>query len=792
MHFRKNLLFILINKLSLILFANGFSAPTESVDFVDPFIGTDFYAHTFPGSALPFSMVQLSPDGGNRGWDYSSGYQFRDNTIMGFSHTHYSGSGWASNGDLLFMPTVDNIIRTRPGDKENPDAGYRSRFSHDDESASPGYYAVKLQDYNIQVELTSTRRAGFHRYTFPKAKNAHILIDLAHCLGIPAEGNSHIKFIDRQNIEGYKASSGGTVYFAAKFSRPFQAYGTWDNSYDKPETQETVNPYKNAESGPEIGAFINYQTSENEVVLVKVGISLVSVEGAHKNLQSEIPDWNFDRVHDEARAVWNEELKKIEINGGTDEQKQIFYTALYHSFLAQYISNDVDGKYIGMDGNVHVAKDFDNYPTFLAWDTFRSEQPLMTLVASEHVNDVIKSIEKKVRHYGWLPAQHVKNNFGQGMVGDHLVPMIVDAYKKGFTGFNAEYLYQAMKTKATQQPPLPLSPGIGREGLEYYQNLGYNPADRVRESVSNTLEAAYDDACIATMAKALGKDEDYELFNKRSQNYKNVFDAQTQFMRPRLEDGSWLKMCDRAPEIAKNGGHSYYDCFDPLWIGRSPNRHFTESNAWQYLWFVPHDVQGLIGLFGGREHFIKKLDTFFDMSPEPTGGNYVGAVGTIGQYVHGNQPSHQIAYFYNYAGAPWKTQEKVHQVMDNLYQTGPAGICGNEDMGSLSSWYVLSAMGLYSVCPGQNIYVIGSPLFAKATIHLKTPYEKGQFTIKANNVSTKNKYIQSATLNGKSFDRSWIRHSEIVSGGTLVFEMGLQPNKEWATGPESAPPSMNE
>ena len=787
-----------LNKLNLIpitiallgLFSFSCEQSPEPVDFVDPFIGTDFFAHMFPGPGLPFGMVHLSPDVHTRGWTYASGYQHADNSIMGFSHTHYSGVGMVAKGDLLIMPTVGQKLQVTPGTRKNPDEGYRSRFEHADETASPGYYSVHLKDYDIEAELTVTTRAGMHRYTFPESEDSHILIDLGHIIGDAPTGKSHLEFVNNNTIEGYKMSQEATLYFVAEFSKPFAAYGTWDGGYATPESGASLFPYKSAESGSNIGAFVNYRTHSNETILVKVGLSYVSVKGARHNLKTEIPGWDFDRVKSEAKNIWNRELKKIGIAGGTEDQKQVFYTALYHSLLAQVISSDVDGKYFGMDGEIHVAEDYDFFPSFLCWDTYRSEHPLMTLVEPEHVNDMIKSIVSKTKNYGWLPAQHHRNVFGQGMVGDHLVPIIVDAYMKGFRDYDVDFIYEAMREKATGLPPSPLPESAGRSGLQYYMELGYAPVDKVTESVPNTLELAYNDWCIAQMAQELGREADYELFMQRAHNYLNLFDPATQFMRPRNHDGSWLKSCGNRPaEIIKIGDHSTYDCFDPLLVGRRPNRYFTESNAWQYIWSVQHDINGLVDLFGTTSAFVSKLDSLFTMSPEISKPKYVGVVGTIGQYVHGNQPSHHVAYLYNYVGMPWKTQERAHQVMD-LYRTGPGGLCGNEDMGSLSSWYVLSALGIYPVSPGQNVYVIGSPLFEKATIKLSSPYDAGEFTIQANHVSLVNKYIQSATLNGESMSKTWISHEEIVNGGTLIFEMGPEPNLDWGSNVADIPPSM--
>ena len=747
--------------------------------WVDPFIGTDYFAHLFPGATVPFGMVQLSPDTYTKGWTYAVGYQWADSSIMGFSHTHYSGVGMTAEGDILLMPVVSQHLQVEPGPPGDPDAGYRSRFSHERETASPGYYSVMLDDYGVKAELTTTRRVGVHRYTFPASENAYILLDLGHSLGDRDLGRAHLEIVDDHTIRGYKPSYEATVYFVAQFSRPFDAYGTWDAGYRTPESSASLFPWKSAETGKKVGAFVRYHTRQGEQVVVKVAISYVDLEGAARNLQAEVPGWDFDSVRTAARESWNRELSRIALQKATTEQRTVFYTALYHAVLAQRIFQDVDGRYVGMDGKIHKLERGDFYPSFFCWDTYRSEHPLMTIIEPEHVDDMIRSIELKTRHYGWLPAQHHRNRFGQGMAGDHLVPIIVDAYVKGFRDWDTVFLFEAMYRKATRLPPPPLPPSAGRSGLLDYMRLGYVPVDRRPESVSNTLELAYDDWCIAQMAAAMGREDAAAVMLRRARNYRNLFDTLTRFMRPRLADGRWLPACgDRPMGIARHGDHTYYDCFDPLWVGRRPNRYFTESNAWQYLWSVQHDVPGLIDLFGGPGPFVAKLDTFFTMSPEIHGPKYVGVVGTIGQYVHGNQPSHHVAYLYDYAGMPWKTQERVRQVLA-LYRTGPGGICGNEDMGSLSSWYVLSSMGFYPVAPGSARYMIGSPLLEKVVIRKNLPWQQDDLVIRAENVSRKNKYIQSATLNGKPLERPWITHKEITAGGELVFVMGPTPNKTW-------------
>jgi predicted alpha-1,2-mannosidase len=775
---------------------SGFSSHTavsvqtkDPVDYVDPFIGTDFFGHTFPGACLPYAMVHLSPDVNNQGWTYCAGYAYSGNSIMGFSHTHWSGVGMVNGGEILIMPAVGDKLQVIPGSINNPGEGYRSRFDHEDESASAGYYSVFLKDCRVKAELTSTRRAGFHRYTFPKSNNSRIIIDLGHNIGtMKTDGKSELKIVNNNMIEGVKSAGLGKVYFVAEFSKPFAYYGTFDIGYKTPESDGGIFPYKNGETGDKIGAFVYFKTSENEQVLVKVGISYVSIEGAGKNLNEEIPGWDFDQTRRNAREIWNRELSKIKIDGTTEDNKQIFYTSLYHSILAQYISQDVDGKYSGPDGKVHEAKGYDYYGSFSCWDTYRTQHPLLTLIAKDHVNDFIKSIVAKTKEYGWLPAQHFLNVFGEAMVGDHLVPIIVDAYMKGFRDFDVDFIYNAMRKKALELPSPPLPVSAGRSGLKYYMEVGYTPIDKVTEAVSNTLEMAYDDWCIAQLAKELGKKDDYILFLNRAHNYEKLWDPETEFMRPKKYDGTWLESLNgHEQEIIKEGDHSYYKYFDPLLVGRRPNRHYTESNAWQYIWAVQHDIQGLIALFGCNKEFISKLDTFFTMSPDITPPKYIGVVGTVGQYVQGNQPSHHVAYLYNYAGAPWKTQERVRHVTEELYRIGPGGICGNEDMGSLSSWYVFSALGFYPVTPGSTYYVIGSPMFREVTIDLGN---NKVFVISALNNSKENKYIQSAALNGKVMTRTWISQKEITDGGVLRFEMGREPNKKWGCKPEDAPPSM--
>ncbi|MCE1199320.1 MAG: GH92 family glycosyl hydrolase [Marinilabiliales bacterium] len=756
--------------------------------FANPILGTDFFGHTYPGASLPFAMIHVSPDCNTNGWTYSAGYAYSDHSIIGFSHTHFSGTGMVSGGDILLQPYVSEKLKIVPGAIDHPEEGYRSSFSHAEETAAPGYYSVYLKDNLVRVELTATKRAAMHRYTFPKSLCAKVILDIGHQIGsAPSTGKSRVDILNDRRVEGCKSSDRGTVYFVAEFSKPFEYYGTFDATYKTPESGGSIFPYKSSETGDKIGAFFSFQTNENEQIVVKVAISYVDLDGARKNLKEEMPDFDFDKVRKAANDTWNQQFSRIEISGATDKQKEIFYTALYHSLLAQYISQDVDGRYLGMDSKIHKAEGYDFYGSFSCWDTYRSQHPFLTLIAPDHVNDFLKSIAAKVRDFGWLPAQHFLNVYGEGMVGDHLIPVVVDAYMKGFRDFDYNLVYQAMHKKALELPKPPIPASAARSGLEWYLKLGYTPFDKVTESVPNTLELSYDDWCIAQMAGALGKKADSELFLKRALNYRNVWDGSVEFMRPKRSDGTFLEALNgREQAIDSLGKHTWYRYFDPLLVGRRPSRHYTESNAWQYIWSVQHDVKGLIDLFGSNEKFNAKLDQFFTMDPNITPPKYVGVVGTIGQYVHGNQPSHHVAYLYNYSGEPWKTQERARQVCEQLYKSGPGGLCGNEDMGSLSSWYALSAMGIYAVTPGLPLYNIGSPLFGRVTLSL--PGNR-QFVIEARNNSAENKYIQSATLNGKPFDRCWISHDEITAGGTLVFEMGPKPSRQW--GVKSPPPSLS-
>jgi len=743
-------------------------------DFVNPFVGTDFHGHTFPGAALPGGMVQLSPDTGTEGWDWSSGYHYSDSSLLGFSHLHRSGMGAGDWGDVLLIPTTGEL-KVTPGSKENPGEGYRSRFSHEEETASPGYYSVKLKDYGVQAELTVSERAGFHRYTFPESDAAHIIIDAGHGIRENYRVGSEVKILSDTEIVGHRKSHGfvkhKNVYFCAKFSKPFKSSGTW--------TDDVLKEISDEASGKYIGAFVNYETSEKETIEVKVGISYTSIEQARLNLDTEIQGWNFDGIKQKAEERWNNALRKIEIevpeaNGEAynHRKKVTFYTALYHALLFPATFSDVDGKYAGLDNQVHTATDFTYLSDFSLWDTYRAEMPLLTLIEPRRNVDAIRTMLAQYEQGGWLPTpQQFGNSYTNDMIGDHPVAAILDAYQKGISDFDAEKAYEAVKKNAMETPPDD-HPSRGRRGLDDYLEYGYIPYDKLRESVSRTLEYAYNDWCVAQFAKALGKTADYELFMKRAASYKNVIDETTGLARPKNSNGKWLTP------------------FNPTFVGHGDERHYTEANAWQYTWFVPHDVQGLVELEGGRQNFLNKLDTLFTMSSDVQ-ETTSDVTGLIGQYAHGNEPSHHTLYLYNYAGAPWKTQELARKVMDELYHDGPDGLCGNEDMGQMSAWYVLSAMGFYPVAPGQNVYAIGSPEFSKVTVHLdRSYYNAGQFVVEVLNNSKENKYIQSAVLNENSLDKPWFAHEQIKNGSTLVFRMGPEPNKSWGSRPEDAPPSL--
>lgn len=724
----------------LLFFLASCQQSKELSDYVNPFTGTGGHGHTYPGAAVPFGMVQLSPDTRLTGWDGCSAYHYSDSVVYGFSHTHLSGTGVSDYGDILFMPTTGQV-KLQKGSPENRSEGYCSRFSHNNEVAEAGYYKTYLDDYGVEVELTATERAGFHHYRFTRKEEANVILDLEHRDKVL---DSYLKIVSDTKIEGYRISDAWArkqyVYFVAEFSKPFTTFGIAENDTVKADLKELTSTA--------IKAFFKFDTKSDEILKLKVGISGVDIEGARKNLEKEIPDWDFDKIKSSAKAKWNKELSKIEVTSSDKEKKEIFYTSLYHSFLNPNVYTDVDGRFRGTDLKVHQAHDFTNYTVFSLWDTYRATHPLFTLVQQERTTDFIKTFLVQYQKGGILPMWELAGNYTQCMIGYHAVPVIADAYLKGITDFDAEKALEAMIYSAEHT----------QLGLEAYQKYGFIALDKEHESVSKNLEYAYDDWTIAQMAKAMGKNEIYEKFIVRAQYYKNLFDKETGFMRPKM-NGGWQKP------------------FDP----KEVNFNFTEANSWQYSFYVPQDVSGLIALHGGEEAFDKKLDNLFSESSNTTGRHQVDITGLIGQYAHGNEPSHHIAYLYNFVGKPWKTQEKIHQIMREMYTNKPDGLCGNEDCGQMSSWYVLSAMGFYPVTPGSTDYAIGTPLFEEVKLNAG----KKPFVIKANNLSEENFYIRSVSLNGEDYTKSFISHQAILEGGELVFEMGNTPNKEWAKAEEN-------
>ncbi len=736
---RKTTLLLLISG----VFYNATLAQKSPADYVNTFIGTGGHGHTYPGATLPFGMVQLSPDTRLEGWDGCSGYHYDDNYIYGFSHTHLNGTGVPDLCDILFMPTTGE---TRWNNGSDGKPGYGSHFKHSSENSETGYYKVSLDDYRITAELTATTRVGMHCYTFPASNESNILVDLFHRDEVL---ESSIKVISDTQIEGLRRSRSWAenqyVYFVAEFSKPFLSY---EIAVDN-KTQPGITSDENKKN---IKAIFHFNTTKGEKIYVKVGISAVNEKGAGLNLNSEIPDWDFEKVRSDAKAAWNNELSKIEVEGGTEQQKTVFYTALYHTMVNPNTFMDVDGYYRGRDLKVHRDNSFTNYTVFSLWDTYRAFHPLMAIIDQKRTLDYIKTFLTQYDQGGLLPVWELYANETFCMIGYHSVPVIVDAYLKGINGFDTEKALEAMRKSATRE---------GNIGLKALDQNGFISTEDESESVSKTLEYAYDDWCIAQFAKSIGKNDEYNYFIKRGQNYKSMFDASTGFMRART-----------------NGG--WFNPFDPFEV----NFNYTEANSWQYSFTAVQDMDGFIQLQGGKQNLAKKLDQLFSVSSKTSGRDQSDITGLIGQYAHGNEPSHHIAYLYPFVGQPWKTQKLVHQIMNTFYRNNPHGLTGNEDCGQMSAWAVMSAMGFYQVTPGTAEYVIGTPWFSKVTINL----ENGKkFSINAKGVSTNNFYIQSATLNGKRHDASFLKHEDIMNGGELTFVMGSKPNKTWGTGTASEP-----
>lgn len=712
------------------------------IDYVNPFIGTDGHGHTYPGATVPFGMVQLSPDNGRGGWDWCSGYHYSDSLIAGFSHTHLSGTGIGDLCDISVMPTVGRA----------PDAiSVKSKFSHKQEIAKPGYYSVLLKDYNVWAELTTSIRCGMHRYSFPESSDATIRFDLGFAINWDSPTESYFRKIDDTTFVGHRFSTGWAkdqkVYFAVRLSKPIKDMVLFSDKLRQNDALEA--------KGKEVISHLIFNTKNGEKIMMKVGLSFADVEGAVQSL-GEIPGWNFDKAKANAENIWERELRKVQINTEDLALKQTFYTALYHTYLAPVIYSDPYGNYKGADGKIHKGSMVTTVQSL--WDTFRAANPLLTITQTEIVPSIINSYLAFYDQYGLLPVWDLHFNETNTMTGYHAIPVIADAIMKGIPGFDYNKAFEAMKKSASQNI----------RGTDLYRQYGYIPQDKHGSSVTITLEYAYDDWCIAQVAKKLGRTADFSTFIKRSRSWRNLFDRKKGFARAKDSNGKWIEP------------------FDPYYSEHDFSKAaYTEGNAWQHSWFVPQDVFTLINLHGGVNKFVKKLDTLFTISSEIKGENASPDIsGMIGQYAHGNEPSHHIAYLYSYAGMPHKTAEKVKLIRDSLYSAKPDGLCGNEDCGQMSAWYVFSALGFYPVNPASGQYVIGTPAAGNAFILMPTgkPFE-----IKATNLSSKNIYIQEATLNGVPYTKSFIMHQDLLNGGLLELKMGEKPSKKWGTGMEDFP-----
>jgi predicted alpha-1,2-mannosidase len=724
------------------LWASTCPAQGRLTSEVNPFIGTGGHGHTYPGPSLPFGMVQPGPDTRLTGWDGCSGYHYSDARIFGFSHTHLSGTGVADYADVLLMPTTGKV-RFNNGADGTP--GYSSSFSHAREEASPGYYAVSLDDHGVFAELTTTLRVGFHRYSFPRNRRAHVILDLAHRDRVTDAG---LRIENGTDVVGWRHSTGWAadqrVFFVIRFSRPFTDAGLAIDDREQAGLRGA--------RGTSVKARFDFGDAGGPL-LVKVGLSFVDLEGARRNLEAELPGWNFEATRAAAADAWERELGRIRVSGGTRDQRAIFYTALYHAMLAPNVFMDADGRYRGRDGRPHVASGFTYYSVFSLWDTFRALHPLLAIIDRARTADFVQTMIRQFEEGGRLPVWELAGNETDTMIGYHAVPVIADAILKGIPGLDAQRAYRAMTHSAEEE----------RFGLGSYKTQGYVAAEEASESVSRTLEYAFDDWCIAMVARHLGLGADADRYLRRAQSWKNLFDPSTGFMRARV-DGFW------------------FTPFDPFEV----NAHYTEANAWQYSFFVPQDVDGLIAAHGGDDPFTRKLDALFAADTRISGTQQADITGLVGQYAHGNEPSHHVAYLYAYAGQAWKTQRTVRQLLDTMYANAPDGLAGNEDCGQMSAWYVLSALGFYPVRPAGGDYVVGAPLFPVATVSL----EHGRrLVVRALGTSSSARYVTALEFDGKPHDRAWLTDAMIARGGELTFAMSDTPATAWAAGPDARPHS---
>ena len=744
---------------------------------VDPFIGTGGEGHTYPGATVPYGMVQLSPDtqikSRKEGYGWAAGYRYDDSTIVGFSHTHFSGTGHSDLGDVLVMP-ISGEPRLERGDVSEPGSGYTSRFRHETETAQPGYYAVTLDDTGVHAELTASARVGWHRYAFPAGKPAHVVVDLRTSMyDYPGKVLwSRLRLRADGTVTGFRETRGWApgrqLYFAMRFSLPISGHALHDTEQDVayrgfPPPGEK-DPRRRAQiEGRQLVAAFDFDQAAGKQLLVKVSISPVSEDNAIANLDTEAPGWDFNDVRAAAKRQWSAALGAVDAQGDADQRKR-FYTALYHTMLGPTLFMDSDGRYRGPDNAVHQVKGWTNYSTFSLWDTYRALHPLMTLLQPpQRTNDVVNSLlaARRESAYGVLPIWAFHGQETWCMIGYHAVPVIADAYMKGIRGYDADEALRAMVASADYGP---------YDGIAQYRELGWVPIDEEGEAASKTLEYAFDDWTISRMARAMGKADAAAEFEKRAGNWKHAFDPSTGFMRARKRDGSF-----REP-------------FDPTASGYGSD--YTEGNAWQYSWYVPQDVAGLAAAHGGADKLLDRLDAVFDAQVDPKIFEHMEDItGLIGWYAHGNEPSHHVAYLYAHAGQPWRTQARLKQIMDSQYAARPDGLAGNDDLGQMSAWYVFTALGFYPVAPGSNQYVIGRPFLPRATLNLPNGR---RFAIVADGVDDAHGYIGSASLNGKPLDRAWLTHEEIMAGGELRFTMQAEPNKAWAADPARRPYSMSE
>ncbi|RVU00963.1 glycoside hydrolase family 92 protein [Mucilaginibacter limnophilus] len=728
---KKNLLCVLL------LLITYFSYAQKKVKYVDPMIGAGGHGHVFVGASVPFGAVQLGPSNIHKGWDWCSGYHYSDSVIIGFAHTHLSGTGGSDLGDILIMPYT-GPVKVKVGTQQSPLSGFASYYSHADEVVKPGYYSLKLKSYNIKAELTATERVGFHQYTFTAGKEAHVMVDLKDGNADRAT-DTYIKQVDKYTLVGYRFSQGWAndqrLYFAIKSSVPF---GRFEVSND------TIPLNTSSGKGNGIKGVISFNTPPS-IVKFKVGISPVSYENAIANINSEIPGWDLKKVAKQAEYKWEKELSKIDIQTKNEDDKKIFYTSLYHTMIDPSIFNDHNGDYRGTDKKVYKKAGFTNYTVFSLWDTYRALQPLFTIFQPERENDIINSMLAIYQQQKRLPIWHLQGCETELMPGISGVQVVAEAYLKGFRGFDTQLAYEAVKTSANRD----------ELGLTYQKKLQYIPSDKVQEAVAKAMEYSISDGSIALMAKRTGNTTDAEYFTKRSRNYKYYFDASSGFFRGKRADGTWNPV------------------FKPEKFSHPYINDYTEGNAWQYLWLVPQDVEGLIDIIGGEKAFNSRLDSLFALEVEPDPNMPLDITGLIGQYVHGDEPSHHIAYLYAYTGQQYKTAEKVRYIMKNMYQSTVDGISGNEDCGQMSAWYIFSSLGFYPVFPANGAYVLGSPLFDKATLMLP---EGKKFVVTAVNNSPENIYIQNIELNGKSYNKSYLMHKDIMNGGALKITMGNKPS----------------